>query len=130
MRRVVDASALLDAVLPTPQQGAALAALRGYELWAPAILDREVTSALWRLERTQQITKAEARRALDSALSAPIRRLASEALALRAWQLRASVRISDGFYVAAAHALDADLVTSDGRLARAPSLGVTVTLLR
>ncbi|MFV0406491.1 MAG: PIN domain-containing protein [Propioniciclava sp.] len=50
--------------------------------------------------------------------------------AAHAWDLRESVRINDGFYVAAALALNADLLTSDARLSRAPRLGVTVTLLR
>lgn len=45
MRRVVDASAFVDAVLPTTYQDAALAALDGFDLWAPAILDLEVASA-------------------------------------------------------------------------------------
>ncbi|UUT34560.1 PIN domain-containing protein [Microbacterium elymi] len=47
-----------------------------------------------------------------------------------AWALRASLRISDAFYVAAARLLDADLLTSDARLSNAPVLGVTVVLLR
>lgn len=130
MRRVVDASALLDAILPTPQQQAALAALQGHDLWAPAILDLEVTSALWRLLRTRDIDRDEAERAMSALRDAPISRVTHAELAAEAWRLREAVRISDGFYVAAARALDADLLTSDARLSRAPRLGVTVTLLR
>ncbi|MFV0373932.1 type II toxin-antitoxin system VapC family toxin [Microbacterium sp.] len=129
-RRVVDASAFLDAVLPTDRQDAALAALSGHELWAPAILDLEVTSALWRLVRTAMISLEEAERGLARLEDAPIRRLDHVGLARAAWQSRQSIRISDGMYIASAHALAADLLTSDARLARAPSLGVTVTLLR
>lgn len=69
-------------------------------------------------------------RGLDRLQDAPIRRLDHVGLAGAAWRSREAIRISDGFYVAAAHALAADLLTSDARLARAPSLGVTVTLLR
>lgn len=130
MRRVVDASALLDALLPSTVQPAALTALADHELWAPAILDLEVTSALWRLVRSEAITAPEAARAIEGLRTAPIRRLAHVALAEAAWSMRESVRISDAFYVAAARALEADLVTSDARLSRAPSLGVTVVLLR
>lgn len=129
-RRVVDASAILDAVLPTDRQDAALAALTGHELWAPSILDLEATSALWRLARTSVISIEEAERALARLEDAPIRRLDHVGLARAAWQSRESIRISDGIYVAAAHALGADLLTSDARLSRAPKLGVTVTLLR
>ncbi|WP_434810878.1 type II toxin-antitoxin system VapC family toxin [Microbacterium sp. bgisy189] len=129
-RRVVDASAFLDAVLPTDRQDAALRALSGHELWAPAILDLEVTSALWRLARTSAISLEEAERGLARLHDAPIRRVDHVGLAGAAWRSREAIRISDGFYVAAAHALAADLLTSDARLSRAPSLGVTVTLLR
>lgn len=129
MRRVVDASALLDALLPTERQGAALRGLIGHELWAPSILDLEVTSALWRLLRTSAIDQDEAEAALEGLRSAPIRRLDHTALAGLAWELRQSLRISDAFYVAAATMLDADLLTSDARLSRAPAPGVTMVVL-
>lgn len=130
MRRIVDASALIDAVLPTTHRDAALVALAQGELWAPTIIDLEVMSALWRLVRTGEISDAEAERALRLSRSAPIRRIGDEAIAAEAWTLRASVRISDAFYIATARLLDADLVTSDARLSRAPALGVTIVLLR
>lgn len=130
MTRIVDASALLDCLLPTDRQDAALAALIGHDLWAPTILDLEVTSALWRLVRVGSISDNEADHARVRLREAPIRRLAHAELADLAWRMRHSVRISDGFYVAAARILGADLLTSDARLSRAPLLGVTVTLLR
>ena len=37
-----------------------------------------------------------------------------------AWALRDRVRITDAFYVACAKTLDAELVTRDGALSRAP----------
>ncbi|MFT4166873.1 MAG: type II toxin-antitoxin system VapC family toxin [Microlunatus sp.] len=130
MIRVVDASALVDALLPAERQEAALAALAGHELWAPAILDLEVASALWRLVRSAEIRDAEAQRAIGYLESAPIRRLQPHDLVAEVWQLRDALRISDAFYVAAARRLGADLLTSDARLSRAPKLGVTVVLLR
>lgn len=130
MRRIVDASALLDALLPTTHQRAALKALQGHDLWAPHILDLEVSSALWRLERTDQITSAEAEQAFEVCQTSPIRRIADPAIARAAWRLRHALRISDAFYVATARAVDGDLVTSDARLSRTPTLGVSVTLLR
>jgi len=130
VRRIVDASALIDALLPTTRRDAAVQALSGHELWAPGILDLEVMSAIWRLVRAGEVTADEADRAITHLGTAPIRRLGAPALRERAWPLRTSLRISDAFYVAAARALDADLVTSDARLSRAPSLGVTVVLLR
>lgn len=130
MRRIVDASALLDALLPTKRQDAAHAALRGHELWAPSIIDLEVTSALWRMTRSHEISTEEAERALGGLASAPIRRLHHTELARSAWRTREAIRISDGFYVAAALALEADLLTSDARLSRAPHPGITLVLLR
>ena len=130
MRRVVDASALVDALLPTLQRDASLTAMRGHELWAPAIIDLEVLSTLWRLVRASQILADEADRGLALLRSIPIRRIDDAAVTAEAWGLRQSVRISDAFYVATARLLDADLLTSDARLSRAPALGVTVVLLR
>ncbi|WP_417563512.1 type II toxin-antitoxin system VapC family toxin [Microbacterium sp.] len=130
MRRIVDASALVDAVLPTTRRDAAHAALAGHELWAPAILDLEVMSALWRLVRMGEITPDEAERGIALLRTAPVHRLDDAAVAVEAWTLRESLRLSDAFYVAAARLLDADLLTSDARLSRAPALGVTVVLLR
>lgn len=130
MRRVVDASAFIDAVLPTRYQGAALTALESHDLWAPSILDLEVTSVLWRLVRSSELTEEEADSALVALRTAPISRLANRALPEQAWTLRENVRISDAFYIVAARMLQGDLLTSDARLSRTPSLGVTVTLLR
>lgn len=130
MIRVVDASALVDAVLPTERQEAALAAMRGHDLWAPAILDLEVCSALWRLARAGAVTEPEAEVAVRHLRSAPVRRLDLEKLVDKAWGLRKTMRVSDAFYVAAALLLRGDLLTSDARLSRTPDVGVTVTLLR
>ena len=41
-----------------------------------------------------------------------------------------NVTAYDAFYVAAASALDAPLLTADGRLARAPGLGITIQHIR
>ncbi len=127
---VVDASAAVDALLPTPRQAAALRHLRGQELYAPAVIDVEVLSALARLERSRQLPSVEADRAVDDWTALPIRRIGNDALLRGAWQSRPAIRIADGFYVALAKALGARLLTSDTRLARAPLEGVTVTVLR
>lgn len=129
MRAVVDASAFVDAILPTERQSAALAAMAQVELWAPAILDMEVTSALWRLARTGQISDEEADEGVHALQTAPVRRVDDPAIVGEAWRLRQSVRIPDAFYVATARLLDATLITSDARLSRAPGIGVTVTVL-
>ena len=102
--------------------------MRNHELWAPSILDMEVASAIWRLERTAAINPQEASRAVQGLRNVAIRRIDCAALLAEAWTLRTSVRVSDAFYVAAARMLEADLITSDTRLSRAHSLGITVIL--
>ena len=48
----------------------------------------------------------------------------------RIWELRDNVSAYDATYVAVAEALEAPLVTADGRLARAPGPRCTVTVVR
>ena len=129
MIRIVDASAFIDAVLPGERQERALSAMAGFELWAPAILPLEVASAIWRIERSGGISSDEADASIDHLQQAPMQFVPVESLLHDAWSLRTSLRVSDAFYVAAARALDAELLTSDARLARAPNLGIRVVLL-
>lgn len=126
---VVDASAVIDALLPRPERAAALRALRDRELWAPAILDLEVLSAVARLERAGLVTPAEAGQAIDDLGTMPVERIEPARLTRGVWALRGGIRIADAFYVAAARGLEAELLTADARLARAPGLGVPVVLL-
>ncbi len=128
-RAVVDASVVVNALLPRPARAAALRSLDGRELWAPGILDAEVLSALARLERAGSITEEESQIAVEHLASMPVRRVPAEAVAARAWQLRSALRISDAFYVAVAEALDAELITADARLARAPGLPMPIVLI-
>ncbi|HMS74419.1 type II toxin-antitoxin system VapC family toxin [Gordonia sp. (in: high G+C Gram-positive bacteria)] len=128
MKRVIDASTLVDALLPVEAQLAARRTMKDHKLWAPSILDMEVMSAVWRLERTSAISPQEASRAVQGLRTAPIRRIDCALLLPEAWAMRTSVRVSDAFYVATARLLGADLVTSDARLARAHALGITVIL--
>ena len=48
----------------------------------------------------------------------------------RIWELRDNVSAYDATYVAVAEALEAPLVTADGRLARAPGPRCTVVVVR
>jgi predicted nucleic acid-binding protein len=47
----------------------------------------------------------------------------------RAWELRDNVSFYDGLYVALAEALDAPLLTLDGKLSRASGLRTEVELI-
>ena len=68
--------------------------------------------------------------AIDALTQWPVRRIESRALASAAWQHHRNVTACDAFYVAAASALGVPLITTNGRLARAPGLGITVQHVR
>ncbi|WP_448223196.1 type II toxin-antitoxin system VapC family toxin [Gordonia iterans] len=126
---VVDASLVVDSIVPLRGRESGLAAMMGRELWSPGILDAEVGSAVARLERRGILTAHEANTAIDLLVTMPIERIAPEDLLAAAWPLRHGVRVADAFYVAAALAVEGDVLTRDGRLARAPGLPVPVTVI-
>ena len=55
-----------------------------------------------------------------------LRRHPDDVLSSRIWELRANVTAYDAAYLALAEALRAPLLTTDGRLARAPGHRATV----
>lgn len=117
---VLDASALVDAVLDQPTAGWVLDEISDEEVCAPAHQPAEVLSALARLVRAAQIDPESAREALDEALALPQRFVTPTARQVRlAFALRDRIRVVDGLYVALAEELDCPLVTTDRRLALA-----------
>jgi len=72
------------------------------------------------------INDAEAETAIDLLLKLPLVRYGHTSVLSDIWQLRNNVSSYDGAYVALAKNLDAPLVTSDGRLARAVANQVAV----
>lgn len=126
---VLDASAVVDLLLRNPR-GRRVAERLDDALAAPDLLDVEVTSAFARLVRGDRIAAPEARRALAGLIRLPARRISTSLLVSRVWELRETVRIADGFYVACAAALGASLLTTDARIGAASIPGVTVTVVR
>jgi predicted nucleic acid-binding protein len=117
---VVDASAVVDLLLVTaaaPQLADRL--LRtGVSLHAPHLLDVEVIQAIRRYALSGEIPARRGEEAVSDLLDLPIHRHPHDLLAPRIWELRRSVTAYDAAYVALAEALDAPLVTRDGKLAR------------
>ena len=123
---VIDASAWVDLLLGEASGARVAARLEEHDLHAPAHIDLELLSAFRRIERSGVLTAAEVDIRLRTASDVPIRRHALADLADGAWQRRASLRISDAFYVELAVQLDVPVITTDRRLARVSSQAVTV----
>lgn len=129
MPLVVDASAAVELLLQTATGLRVSRALRSQIVAAPAHFDAEVLSALGRLARSGAVPEGAVEAALTQLARAPITRYPVAPLLSDAWRLRANISLRDGLYVALSRHLRAALVTSDSRLARAPALGVTFTLV-
>jgi predicted nucleic acid-binding protein len=126
---VVDASAIVDFVadLGAGELQDRIASDR--DLHAPHIIDVEVASALRRLAASGRVSADRAADALRDAFDLPIARYPHRALLERAWELRATVAIADGVYIALAEYLGASLLTCDARLARTTGHEATVELV-
>jgi predicted nucleic acid-binding protein len=118
---VVDASALLEALLRTPTAGAVeMRLFRPHEtLHAPHLIDVEVAQVVRRYAANGDIDGERGRAALTDLADLPLRRYAHDFLLTRVWDLRNNLTAYDAVYVALAEALDAPLLTRDRRLATA-----------
>jgi len=115
---VLDACALVDAVLDQPTAGWVLDEIADEQVCAPSHQPAEVLSALAHLVRATQLDLDAARDALDEALALPQRLVTATARQVRlAFALRDRIRVVDGLYVALASELDCPFVTTDRRLA-------------
>lgn len=118
---VVDASVIATALADdAPDGDRARTRLRGQQLAAPELLDLEVASVLRRQVRVGALDGRRAELALTDLHALSIQRAPHRPLLRRCWQLRENLTIYDAAYVALAEALDADLLTADRRLAKAP----------
>ena len=128
---VVDASALLEALLRTPTAQAVEERLFAprQTLHAPHLLDIEVVEVLRRYAANGEIDGARGRMALADLADFPLRRYPHEFLLLRIWDLRNNLTACDAVYVALAEALDAPLLTRDRRLAAAAGQRVQIELV-
>lgn len=127
---VVDASVLVEFLAGGEHRDAAEDAIgRERWVWAPALVDAEVGSALRRQTRAKEINARKAGVALDDLLDMRLQRIPLAALVDRAWQLRDNVTFYDGLYVALAEELDSPLLTLDARLAKVKGLRTEVELV-
>ena len=118
---VVDASSILPYLVDVADDAVwAADRLHGEAAFhAPELIDAEVLHGLRRYLLRGKITEVLAVGAVADLLDARIVRYPHRPLVMRAWELRGQLTPYDGLYVALAEALDATLVTTDRRLARA-----------
>jgi predicted nucleic acid-binding protein len=128
---VVDASAVIEALLRTPAAAAVDARLfgPGETLHAPNLLDVEVAQVIRRYVANGDIAAKRGREALDDLADLRLRRYPHDWLLPRIWELRHNLTAYDAAYVALAEALDAPLLTRDRRLAAAAGRRARIELI-
>jgi predicted nucleic acid-binding protein len=128
---VVDASALLEALLRTPAAKAMEDRLfiPRRTLHAPHVLDLEVAQVIRRYAANGDIDGERGRAALADLVDFPLRRYPHDFLLARIWDLRNNLTAYDAAYVALAEALDAPLLTRDRRLAAAAGHHAQIELI-
>jgi predicted nucleic acid-binding protein len=127
---VVDASVIAPALGDDEAEGdRARERLRGEQLVAPAVVDVEVMSTLRRAARAKRLDQRRSAQALADLAALPLQRVPHLPLLGRVWELRDNLSAYDACYVALAEALDAVLLTADGRIKRANGVRCQVTVL-
>lgn len=123
---VVDASVMIEALVGNP---VTQDALTGVALYAPYLIDSEVLHAFRRQVLAGRLSSDAALLALGTLRTLGLTRYPSFALYERMWELRDNVSAYDATYVAVAEALGCPLVTADARLAGAPGVRCSITLV-
>ena len=127
---IVDASCLYEVVVDAARAEEVRERLtRDTDLAAPHVIDVEVLSVIRRDRSLGRLDETAARQAVEDLEAWPGQRFGHRALLERAWELRNNVRTWDAVYVALAEALDATLITLDGRLGRVAGLRCSVEVI-
>jgi predicted nucleic acid-binding protein len=117
---VVDASVLVAALVDSSDHGRwAEDVIISGSLHAPELARVEATNILRRLERSKQVSSAQANAAHDDLMELSLETFGFDPFADRIWELRHSITSYDAWYVALAEALQLPLATLDLKLAKA-----------
>lgn len=127
---VIDASAMVDALVDEPANPEMLALLADQELHAPALLDFEVASALRGHALGGKLDQVRLDEAVEDFGALQIERHQMTDLLSHVLDLRDNLTAYDAAYVVLAQALEAPLVTTDANLVEARRVGVDVRILR
>jgi predicted nucleic acid-binding protein len=127
---VLDASAAVEWLLGLPRAGGVAARLAGAStVHAPHLLGVEVAQVVRRYVATGDLGPDRGAVALADFVDLDVDLHPHEPLLATVWRLRSNLTAYDAVYVALALALDAPLVTVDGRLVTAPDHGAVVDLV-
>lgn len=126
---VIDASAMVSALVDDPAIPELLALLADEELHAPALLDFEVASALRGHLSGGLLDQVRADEALDDFAALQIERHQMTQALQHILDLRENFTAYDAAYVVLARGLEASLVTSDTKMKGAERLGVKVQII-
>lgn len=120
MTLVVDASTVIEALIGTGKRGEwALELLASGQLAAPHLMPMEAANILRRAALRKTIPDEIASMAHQDLADLTVDLFPYRPFATRVWELRQTVTVYDGIYVALAEALDAPLATVDVKLRRA-----------
>ncbi|WP_322762039.1 type II toxin-antitoxin system VapC family toxin [Frankia sp. Cr2] len=120
MSLVIDSSLVVAALVDSGEIGTwADHLLATDDLAAPHLMPVEVANVLRRAVMASEISADTAALAYADLLSLRVELFAYEPFAARVWELRENVTAYDGWYVALAESLNAQLATLDVRLTKA-----------
>jgi predicted nucleic acid-binding protein len=126
---VIDASAMVHALVDRSVDSRLLALLAGEPLHAPALIDFEVASALRGHALGGKLNEPRLAQALRDFADLAIERYQMTHMLDRVLDLRDNFTVYDAAYVVLALGLEAPLVTCDSKLTEAQRLGVRVEVL-
>jgi predicted nucleic acid-binding protein len=116
---VLDASAAVHMLLRTRRGDWVEDRVIGEDRRVPQLFEYEVLHALRAVALRGEVSPSREAALLDDLTALRVRRHPPQPLVERIWQLRTSLSAYDASYVALAEALDAPVITADGRMARA-----------
>ncbi len=116
MTLVIDASAVVAALVDSGPDGQWAETLLTSDLAAPHLLPVEVANVLRRAANAGEITDDIASLAHVDLLDLRVQLVSYETVAPRIWELRHNLTAYDAWYVAVAELLDVPLATVDHRL--------------
>ena len=114
---VIDASAMVDALLNDHIFQKLQSEISGQEMIAPDHLDIECLHAFRRIERSHAVSSADVLSFIDALWDLKCSRIPIQSLMKEVWALRDNFTAYDAGYVCLARATSSKLITHDRRLA-------------